>query len=360
MSNLFAQNCDCSSQLDFTIKFYEQNNPAFQKIKTNPKAYRLYKKEVEIIKKEAKGQREIDYCIIHLDQYVALLKDHHSDIGFNLNRIDLSTPELINGFKNSEYYQQFKKETIDSSQFASMLNEKAIADIEGIYSNGTSIVFGIVKSEKDPNNYKGFVLKSNKLLYLGHVLLELKRTQDNTFDVTYNVGLMGFNFQKLIKRQKIENGLIPSFGFSKTNPISVEKEYEFKVLNDSTNYIRISSFDGKLTNELNSFYESINLQITSRPYLIIDIRNNGGGSEKSYVNLLKYAYTNPLKTDSALVWVSPENIKRYEEASTENNNELILRMKAAKPFTFIPQNIDAENTWTLDSMMVHPIKIATI
>ena len=360
LSNLFGQNCDCSSQLDFTIKFYEQNNPAFQKIKISPKAYNIYIKQVQKIKQEAQYQKEIDYCIIYLDQYAALLKDHHSDIGFNLSRIDLSTPDLVADFKKSENYQRFKKVTIDSTQFTSMLNKKNIEDVEGIYSNGKSIIFGIVKNENDTSSYSGVVLKSNKLLDAGHVLLELTRTQGNTFNVTYNAGLMGFNIQKLIKNQKIENGLIPSFGFSKTNPISNEKEYEFKVLNDSTNYIKLSSFDGKLSDKLNSFYDSIHMNIISRPYLIIDIRNNGGGSEKSYLNLLKYAYTNPLKIDSALVWVSPENIKRYEEESVERNRELIIRMKASKPFTFIPQTLDGENIWSLDSTMMYPKKIALL
>jgi hypothetical protein len=360
LPNLFGQNCDCSSQLDFTIKFYEQNNPAFQTIKTIPKTYNLYLKEVQRIKKEAENKMEIDYCIIYLDQYVTLLKDHHSDIGFNLSRIDLSTPDLIADFKKSQSFKQFKKEKIDSNQITSMLSIKNTEDIEGIYSNGTSIVFGIVNNKNDPNSYLGLVLKSNKLLELGHVLLELTRTQDNTFNVTYNVGLMGFNFQKLIKSQKIENGLIPSFGFSKISPTSNEKEYELKELNDSTNYIKLSSFDGKLTDELNAFYDSIHIKIISKPYLIIDIRNNGGGSEKSYLNMLKYAYTNPLKIDSALVWVSEENIKRYEEESEEKNKELINRMKSAKPYTFIPQALGGENTWSLDSAMTYPKKIALL
>lgn len=357
---LFGQSCDCASQLDFTIQFYEKNNPAFQKIKSNPKSYSNYKKAVKKIKIAANAQNIIDYCIIQLDEYVALLKDHHSEIGFNLERMDLSTPELIADFKNSANFKQFEKVKLDSLKITSMLKNKEISDIEGIYSNGSSIVIGIVKNENKTDSFKGIVLKNNKLLEFGHVLLELNRKQGNTFEIIYNVGLMGFNFQKLIKIQKIENGLIPSLGFSKTSPISEDKEYEFKILNDSTNYVRISSFEGTLTNQLNSFYDSINSEISSRPYLIIDIRNNGGGSERSYVNLLKYAYTNPLKIDPALVWVSPENILRYEEASVEKDSELILRMKAAKPFTFIPYALNADNTWTLDSTLRHPRKIALI
>ena len=356
----YSQKCDCLSQLSFTIHYYEQNNPAFQKIKSSFESYKYYQDEVQKIKNEAKRLTGIDQCIFHLDKYVTLLKDHHSEIGFNLKRIDLSTPERIADFKRSNDYLGYRKITIDTSQIIPILQSKKTADVEGIYSNGTNIIFGVIKKDKDPNNYVGVVLKNNKLLDVGHVLLELTRTYDNTYNVTYNAGLLGFNFQKILKRQRIENGSIPSFGFSKTNPTIKEKEYEFKALNDSTNYIRVSSFDGSLTNELDSFYNEVDTKIKSKPYLVVDIRNNGGGSERSYLNLLQYAYTKPLKLDSSLVWVSPENIKRYEEVSTENNNILIERMKAAKPFTFIPQTEESANTWVLDSATVFPKKIALL
>ncbi len=355
-----AQSCDCLSQLSFVINYYEQNNPAFQKIKSNQASYKLYLAEVQRLKKEAGTQRAIDQCIMQLDRYVGLLKDHHSEISFNLKRADLGTPEKIAEFKSSAMYRGYKKVNIDTTQLIPLLQTKKTSDIEGIYSNGTSIIFGIIQKDNSPNQYIGVVLKENKLLDVGHVLLELTRTKENTYDVSYNVGLLGFNFQKIFKSQHIENGLIPGFGFSKTNPRSKEKEYEFKVLDDSTNYIRLSSFDAMLTNELDSFYNAVDREIKSKPYLIVDLRNNGGGSERSYFNLLPYAYTKPLKLDSALVWVSPENIKRYEEASPGNNAGLIERMKAAKPFSFIPQTEEPMNTWALDSATVFPKKIALL
>ncbi len=357
---VLGQQCDCLSQLSFVINYYEQNNPAFQKIKVNPASHKLYLREVQKIKKEAGSLSAIDPCIISLDRYVGLLKDHHSEIGFNLKRTDLGTQEKIADFKKSASYRGYTKVKIDTAQLIPLLQSKKAADIEGIYSNGSSIIFGIFQQDKNPDHYIGVVLRENKLLDVGHVLLELNRTQENSYNVTYNIGLLGFNFQKIFKSQRIENGLIPGFGFSKTNPRSTKKEYEFKMLNDSTNYIRVSSFDAKLTDELDSFYRQVDKEIRDKPYLVVDIRNNGGGSERSYFNLLAYAYTKPLKLDSALVWVSPENIKRYEEAAPGNHTRLIERMKTAKPFSFIPQTEESTNTWALDSATIYPKKIALL
>jgi hypothetical protein len=355
---VIAQDCSCAAQLNFVITYFEQNNPAFQKIKNDPGSY---KASVKKLQTAAKKEKDTDLCIRVLDNYVTLLKDHHSGIGFNLKRKDLGDSIKVAAFKSSDAYKGFKKLQADTIDVINRLSAKSISDIEGIYSDGRSIVFGIMKKDKQLDQYIGVVLKTNKLLDAGHILLELTRQRDSSFDVYYNIGLLGFNFQRIYKNMTIENGQIPNLGFSKGSvPTSQDKSYEFRELNDSTNYLRLSSFDARLTMELDSFYQSIDQQIRSKPYLIIDIRNNGGGSESSYFNLLPYAYTRPLQIDSASVWVTPENIKRYEESSTGDYKELVARMKKATPYTFIPQVEGAKNTWSLDSVTAHPIKIALL
>lgn len=358
--SLFGQDCDCRFELSYIIKYYEDNNPAYQKIKSTAKDNTKYEIEKAKLLRQAKQEKSLANCIILLDRYVNLLRDHHSDIGYNLKRIDLSTPELISSFKASEKYQQFIKIPIDTLELKSYFKKKVFSDIEGVYSDGGKIVFGIVKNTNRKNGYQGIVLQQNKLLEVGHVLLELTQKSKTVFDVNYNVGLLGFNFDHIFKRLKIENGQIPNFGFSKV-PVgsrSSNKAYEFKALTDSVNYLRLSDFDSKLTQQLNNFYSDIDKEIQSKPNLIIDLRNNGGGSESSYLNLLPYVYTRPLKIDPALVWVSPENIRRYEESA--GNKELIERMKQSKPFTFIPYVTIGENTWTIDSLTVYPKKVVLL
>jgi C-terminal processing protease CtpA/Prc len=153
---------------------------------------------------------------------------------------------------------------------------------------------------------------------------------------------------------------MPGFGFSKAgSALNSKGNFEFKALDDSTIYLKLKSFDGSLTQELDSFYSIIHDQLISKPYLVVDIRDNGGGSESSYFKLLPYVYTNPLKIDSAQIWVSPDNIKRYEE-STKPDEELIKRMKNAPSYSFIPYKEDAATTWELDSSTTYPSKVALI
>lgn len=355
---LFAQPCDCASQLSFVSNYFEENNPAFQKIKHNPQGYAEYKVALSTLTKATKADADTNRCIIYLNQYVGLLKDHHSDIGFNLTRKDLGSPDLVTSFKASKDYQQFKKIPVDTASLIPYLQSKNISDIEGIYSNGANLVFGIVKDDKTAGKYLGLILKENKLMDAGHLLMQLEAKPGNQYDVWYNVGLLGFTPLTILKRIKIENGQIPNFGFAKIQSGNKdEKPFEFKALNNNVNYLRLQSFDKQLINELDSLYTASDAVIKSKPYLIVDLRNNGGGSERGYLNLLPYAYTKPLQIDSVLIWVSPENIRRYEEADAAQNATLIERMKKAKPFSFIPQVEDAINTWEMDSSTVYPKKI---
>jgi hypothetical protein len=358
---LSAQNCDCASQLSYTIRYFEENSPAFQKIKNNDKDFTTYAKGILKIRTEAFKEKNTDRCIFYLDRYVRLLKDHHSGIGFNLKKKDLGSAEKIEAFKKSDEYQKFEKIEIDTSTLIPYLESKPSNDIEGIYSDGGNLVFGMVHRKGSKNQYQGVLLRKNRLMDQGHVLLELTMKKDNFFDVIYNIGLLGFNFQRIYKNIVIENGQIPSFGFSKASgTMENSNYYEFKSLDNSTNYLRLSSFDSKHIIELDSLYTTIATQLATKPKLILDLRNNGGGSERSYLNLLPYAYTDPLKIDSAQIWVSPENIKRYEESGTDQYKEVIERMNLAKPFTFIPFTKDAVYTWSLDSITTLPAKIAVL
>jgi C-terminal processing protease CtpA/Prc len=85
--------------------------------------------------------------------------------------------------------------------------------------------------------------------------------------------------------------------------------------------------------QLDSLYGEIIPKIAQKKFLILDLRNNGGGAETCYFDLLPLIYTKPMKVDEVQVWVSPDNIKSYEGA----DGELLSRMKSARPFSFIPQ-----------------------
>src|SRR5690606_7233433 len=62
---------------------------------------------------------------------------------------------------------------------------------------------------------------------------------------------------------------------------------QFQSLDNFTAYIKIPSFNYRLWKELDKFYDSITPILKSKNKIILDIRNNGGGGERMYNQLIK-------------------------------------------------------------------------
>jgi hypothetical protein len=360
-SFLLAQHCDCIAQFSFVKGYYEANNPAFQKIKNDSKAYGEYTKEVQGLNKKIKNESSSERCIIWLEKYVALLKDHHSGIEINVKRLplDFNSNRVVDSFRKTLSYQSFKIAKVDSTELYAQLASRPSSGIEGIYTNGGTITFGIVRNKA--NYYRAIVLKKSPLLEVGHILMELQATGDSvTYNTIYNIGLLGFNFQRIYKTVEVKNGKIPIYGYYKpgVKPEEEQPAYSFNELDAQTNYLKLTSFDYSLKDKLNAFYKTIDSAIASKPNLVIDLRNNGGGSEECYFNLLPYVYTGPFKIDDVELWVSPENIRQYESYHSKSN-ELINRMKSAPAFSFIPQVENAVSEWTMQGT-TNPGKVAVL
>jgi len=346
--NLAAQDCDCLSQFSFVKTYYENNNPAFQKLKNDPAEFSNYEEQVKKLTRKIGKEKSNDRCRIYFEKYITLLKDHHSGIDYNISRlpVDLTSRQSLDSFKSTPSYKAFKKIKIDSASLVAALNTKPGNSIEGLYTNGGSLLIGIMQSGK--NHYKGVVIKKTSLLDPGHILLEFKKHGNATYDCIYHTGLLALNFQNLYQEIKVADGKIPEFGFSKLGPESNRHSipYEFRSLDSSTNYLRLTSFNRNLKAELDSFYQSVSAVIRQTPKLIIDLRNNGGGSEECYYELVKYFYTRPLKIDRAEVWVTPEIIRKYNESGY--SPDLVGRMSMANTSTFIPQTSGSPGTWEME------------
>lgn len=358
---LSAQNCDCAAQFNFVRGYYEANNPAFQTIKRDRKSYRKYAAELHSLTRTISSETSSEHCIVWLEKYVALLKDHHSGIDLNLKRLplDFNSPAVIDSFKKTMAYRSFPRIKVDSTRLYTELQSKPSSSIEGLYTNGGSITFGVLKNKR--NHYIAVVLKKSNLLDVGHILLELEDTNGPfLFKTIYNTGLLGFNFRKIYKTVEIKNGKIPIYGFSKLGFQSEEEPaaYSFKELDAQTNYLKLTSFDYSLKDKLNAFYETIDSAITAKPHLIIDLRDNGGGSEECYFELLPYIYTKPFTIDDVELWVSPENIKQYEKYQN-GNPALIHRMKSAPVYSFIPQVDDPISEWKMQGR-ANPRKVSIL
>ena len=131
-----------------------------------------------------------------------------------------------------------------------------------------------------------------------------------------------------------------------------ERELTFEEIDDEINYMYLPTFDGNWYTKISEFYAEHDAKIQSKPFLIIDVRNNGGGSDASAFALLEYIYTKPFQDDQVAIYATEENIRKcsewHEEMRQDTANyspdfleqfeEEIARMKSVPNKTFVPRS----------------------
>ncbi|MFM9952180.1 MAG: S41 family peptidase [Saprospiraceae bacterium] len=371
-----AQPCNCETEFDAVQQYFEANHPGFQTNFTGKKLV-VYKAEVAKLKKAVASKRLKEDCLVYLSKYTDLLQDHHIGISSNisgLKRLDLSAPEALDRFKNSAAYLAKESISIDTAQLIAYLASPKASMVEGIYTNGR-LQIAVLKNKTKTRDFVGIAIRTaSKLVNDGHVVLELKRISGDKYFVKYH--LTGFDPAVITMVSDLKNGEIPQIGYAKVQAQSPKSTpFEFRELDAQTNYVRLSSFEGALYNDYETFYESISGRITDKPWLIVDLRDNGGGSEQCYYGLMPFLYSRPMMLDTSEIWVSPDNIRRYEEALARQEQDsasygaatlsgtrrTLAKMKAAKPFSLVLETEDyPSEPWTYDSVTTYPRKVAIL
>ena len=89
-------------------------------------------------------------------------------------------------------------------------------------------------------------------------------------------------------------------------------EFEAKLLNENTLYFNLPSFSWESKQMVDSLFSSQKDNLSKSSNLILDLRNNGGGSDDVYSVISPYLYTQPIKGIGVDVLASNDNIKGWE------------------------------------------------
>ena len=317
VSVLYAQTNDCLNDFDFLIEKIKADYPGY-----NDKVKPENKGQLETLRNNLRNKisHYPDSCSTYLKQYVAFFKDNHLRV-------------------NKKFYKKQNKELSEVSSFGKNIfpdldelkyKSISIESIEGIWSswrgdiailknNGTSNYLGI------SINYQGW--KPNQVLF------EFDQQSDTIFKLKLHSLYNDYNPQNGIASLHLNNRVLEVH-----NEIFFIKKSESKLmdrtllytyipkfpngrntffvascLSDSTYYIRIPGFWG-FKNQIEKTIAKDWDEIMSRPNMIIDIRNNGGGQDDEYQSLLKLMYTNSYETKGVEWYASSGNIKLFENA----------------------------------------------
>jgi hypothetical protein len=314
--NKFAvsQTNECLKDFDFLVKKIQVDYPGYNIKVTDANKSQLMSLEKEI---RQKITLHPDSCGNYFNDYTDFFKDHH----LRVNRIRNEKKQQAEIMEISTYGKNLYV-NVDSLQ----LTTKNSTGIEGVWE-GFRQEFIVTK---DGSKYIGVVVNSQGWKN-GQVIYEFEPINDTVFNVMNysliknknpyktkaSIHLKGkiieFHDDTRFVRKSDSEILYKSILYTYT-PVYPNGRNTYPValyLDDSTYYLRISSF---YSNTGNEFVQKHWNEIMSRPNLIIDIRNNGGGQDNYYEELAKLIYTKPVETKGVEWYASKGNIEYFEDA----------------------------------------------
>jgi hypothetical protein len=313
-SALLSQQTKNVHPLD-TLKAYVEKNYVGFADKVNAqtqKAYLAHTKQSYTYAKQAVSAADQYFAISH---YLTFFKDNHLYINSPADTAHIEKIQLDNN-RVQQLYHTGKN------------------SIEGIYYTGDSVYkVAVIKSKKGLRSYVGIILTSQAASWKkGQVKFELIETGINQYlgrwynrahdlilsHVHFNTrnGLGDAGWYKHGSSPEVESAPVTTFAEeSKANTF-------FRILNDSTCYLRIKSFDGRNARKIDSVINANKKTLQSKPRLIIDVRGNGGGSDHSVSFLKPILYTNPVKNIGIDMLFTPDNIAAWDTLIEQYRNDL--------------------------------------
>ncbi len=313
-----AQECSCVDNFNWVKDNFEENDAGFAyALETKGKA--AYEKHNEIFLEKVKGISAMEECRPVLYEWLTFFRSGHIAIrGLNQPQTS-STNEEQSKQEILDKYKDWEKLEVDAAAFPQYLDNLKEVGYEGIWESPPYKI-GIKKIEDE---YIGFIIEADGVYWTpGQVKLKIQVNDQEVSSTFYmrdhspqnfdDATLVGNNFLQLgfvtLQRTypEIETDAAATRYFKS---ISADDPY-FEQLDEKTAFLRIPSFSHSNKKAIDQVIETHLDEMLQSKHLIIDLRNNGGGSDASYRELLPIIYTNPIRTVGVAFWSTPLNNQR--------------------------------------------------
>jgi hypothetical protein len=353
-----AQSCDCAENYTSLNQMLKEDYPGWDD-KTNNERFQQFH---DSLYQALRNEKDPFLCYRKLNALILFLKDRHLSLGIN------PSPEINKSIR--QFYSNIKEEV-------SPVPDDSFSDpIKGLWElKGGGTFYRIRFTGNKQMGYSGVIVQSDSLYWFpGQVKVFVNRTQDanqyigKTFlrdhtaaDVAVRVlapNILDFGAYGIWQRvgdslQDLES----------KKAIWERQQVAAKQIGKNTLYLKVPSFDLPFFEPVKKVVDS--LKRTALPAnMIIDLRDNGGGSILVSNMLLDYVYTGPIKMAGSAFKTSERNIKDQEalvsnklinnKFDTVEFKERIAKYRAAPNSLF---TTDEDYEITMDSVYVFPNRV---
>ncbi|MBB5644923.1 S41 family peptidase [Pedobacter cryoconitis] len=333
-----AQSCNCSENFKFLVGKIKNNYVGY-KDKIKPSNQERFNVFTDSLQKVADSSN-INECKDVYLKWLSFFKDRHLGIS-SFKAVNASNDYIRTYFSKGEVVSwnelSFDKYLQD--------NKGKLDKIEGYWSNFPTYQIGIVKDSIKNNEFVGFILKADSIYWMPkQVKFRIKKVNGN-YQVIYYKPL---DHSKNSSSIRVKDSILDFDGFGKyykgkgfkDNPEATAENQDlspsFKVLDKETNLLVIPYAIIKYKKSVDSILVSNKKLLEKTEHLIIDLRNNSGGQNGTFENILPYLYTNPIYTEGDAVLATADNIRDgydvdmtgYPEKTKKLMTEEVKKFKA--------------------------------
>lgn len=342
LQNAYAQNCDCKTLATAVVSKIEQNYIVNAALPANEK-FQHYKQLIQ--SKESKTIQHICGALIY--NLVKSLHDKHITFYYNHSGSPLFKPPVYTGNLDGQAKNR-KRSSLDGRWFAEDIVVQSIKDS----LQPDRFYFVIIESGN--SRWKKGDIRAVLYKYAGYWYADYYRSNYNQTTLKLEITKKQINFDN-------------AFSFYRAEALPVKRNDPELFIADSGTYayIKLPNFS-QFPYISDSLIKRHGAVISRTPHLIIDVRDNLGGSTRAYQSILPYLHTGPIRIESALYFSSPENIDKLSQAlrvakdtTTTAYKALYIQMLKLKQNPG-SQVIDSGYYKTYDSVYRYPERVSIL
>ena len=252
--------------------------------------------------------------------------------------------------------------------------------VEGLWTIDDRYRLAVLRRGRSADRFEAIVLSTSAEGWrAGDVKAILTRRSDGRFDIRYGSGdrteltLQG----RLVARGDVldlgELGIWRRVIDDPAAALSAERRwpgdaFALTRIGPDTFYLRLPSFHDSHTETVRALLARHRTELAGTPFLIIDVRGNGGGSDFVYDPVLPYLYTRPIWRVGVEIRVSQDNTRLRAEAAERlapNAPEaaLVLRSESARMQTATTPFVRREppvSIVRLAGTLPYPVRVAIL
>lgn len=302
--------CNCNDALQKIILKIESEYPGFD-IKTKDKL--LYDSVKHNTTKAATENKEPSECLEILKSYIDFFKDRHIWVLPNT----IGPQQSINTKTTADPAK--KLANIDLKKFKDHAS-KITNEIEGVWKD-EKYEIGIKKlNEKE---YIGFIIKADPNFWKPNEIKFRLFT-----DGTYEYYLQDRSLQKgkyevhdggLLYFDTIISAFTRQLPLARLTPTDIENKisetngFFIKRLTPRTTIVKMKYFSYIFVDAIEKMIEKNKALLENSEFLIVDVRDNGGGTDNAYQKILPYLMTGPSRSVGVEYLASPTLITTSEK-----------------------------------------------